>query len=473
LKDADYQNLKRELLTAVNESVISFYLSLVNDFTEARIEKLLTSFDSDILPKIHDTISTEFKIFKFSSRTVVRPESCHPLILAAFAHNIAEQFPTTTCVFGLPSGGTELACLIHKYLEVKKGINTQLVLLPLSIHSVKSDFDHTTIKRPKEYKALIPKRKTDDPAMHSLLVDDNSCTGETLRIASNLITKYGKNITLNIKVAEADTIRIKLKSIDSPGRRLFIANPEIFSESVGILPISRRRKRKHDLRELIEARNLYNYYFKKKKKTLIDEIKGEVIADSILNKHQLLYEALNEENSIQVFKHTFLSNFYAVELSYEGETYPSVEHAYIAQKYRNIDLRNLTPNQLKDLNQVFKIKGIDMELTDFSQIFSDRSLPAGVVKRISDRLQGLGFKPSDWDDLRMDIMIELLVQKFSAIDLRHALSKTKDKYLVEGNDWNDTFWGITGRKIGRNFLGRIIMAIRRHHFQEDLDSIES
>jgi predicted NAD-dependent protein-ADP-ribosyltransferase YbiA (DUF1768 family)/hypoxanthine phosphoribosyltransferase len=464
LKNQTYQSLKRELLIAVNESVISFYLSLVNRLSSEQTNKLLDSFESDIVTKIHDMISTEFKMFQFSSRTVVRPESCHPLVLAAFAYNIAETYPNTGLVLGLPSGGTEIACLIHKYLEFFKGRKNQLVLLPISIHSSKYDFNFNMKRRGSKFqrgfKSFFPKTNPDGSFQDALLVDDNSCTGETLAIADKLVMRHYKKAKLTIKVAEADTTRAKLKAEDSSVQNLLIASPEIFSESVNILPISKRRRRKHDLRELFESEYLYKHYHRKQNSNLVQEIKNEIIADAIRNRYTLLYRQLDRLNSIQEFKHTFLSNFWAVEIIYNGEKYPSVEHAYIAQKYISINLKELTPDQISSLNEVFEIKGIDLKLIDFSHFYYDRTLPAGVVKRISNKLQGFGIKLSNWDDLRLDIMVELLIQKFSKPELSALLKATKDKYLVEGNDWNDTFWGITGGTVGKNFLGRIIMAVR-------------
>lgn len=56
-------------------------------------------------------------------------------------------------------------------------------------------------------------------------------------------------------------------------------------------------------------------------------------------------------------------------------------------------------------------------------------------------------------------MISLLVQKWQQPDLAKILRETGDKFLIEGNDWNDTFWGIT-RGRDKNMLGRILMNIR-------------
>ena len=58
-------------------------------------------------------------------------------------------------------------------------------------------------------------------------------------------------------------------------------------------------------------------------------------------------------------------------------------------------------------------------------------------------------------------MKELLRRKFSIPYLRDLLLNTENATLIEGNTWNDTFWGIdlkTGK--GQNHLGKLLMEIR-------------
>lgn len=58
-------------------------------------------------------------------------------------------------------------------------------------------------------------------------------------------------------------------------------------------------------------------------------------------------------------------------------------------------------------------------------------------------------------------MEELLRIKFSGIDpfLTRALLETGDAELIEGNTWNDTFWGVCNGE-GENNLGRLLMKVR-------------
>jgi ribA/ribD-fused uncharacterized protein len=66
----------------------------------------------------------------------------------------------------------------------------------------------------------------------------------------------------------------------------------------------------------------------------------------------------------------------------------------------------------------------------------------------------------DWDTVKIGIMSELLVEKFSAEPARSILLATGDAKLVEGNWWNDTFWGECPLGEGENWLGRLLMWVR-------------
>ena len=199
-----------------------------------------------------------------------------------------------------------------------------------------------------------------------------------------------------------------------------------------------------------------------KGESIVQQIKREVIIDSIENKYEYITNNLTRENTINEFKHTPLSNFYGVNIKFKNKIYPSVEHAYLCQKYNLEDLKTLKVKFIRELNQIFKLKGINKDLRDFSNIFFDSDMPAGVVKRISNKLRNWGYQKETWDDTRLELMIELLLVKFKDYDLNHFLLATEGKYLVEGNTWKDTFWGISDEK-SKNYLGRIIMNIREKY----------
>lgn len=131
----------------------------------------------------------------------------------------------------------------------------------------------------------------------------------------------------------------------------------------------------------------------------------------------------------------FLSNFYPSSITYEGLTFISSEHAYQAAKTTDIDIRKLI------------------------QTCSS----AGQAKK-----QGGNIKLREgWNQMKQDIMYELLSQKFAhGSKLAEKLRETGKVLLVEANGWHDIFWGQCScnrhNYEGMNALGLILMRIRNN-----------
>ncbi len=443
-------------MNSLLEATYCYYLSLVNKLDKNNIEQLLSTISIETVSAITNTLKTEFKKFSFSSKSVVRAEASHPLIILGYSFKMAKKFKHYNFIFGLPSGSTELACLMHKiitdYYKYKSNI---LCLIPISFHSLNNksqpnleQYDKVLEVMPKD--DFLPKK--------AIVIDDNSATGITIEKTKLLIQKKYTNVKVTCSVAEADLIRIQL-NVKNKENEYKYSNPELFKYSVGILPISKIIRRKYDLKEVIESRMLFHFYKNKKPINLIEKIKSEVIADSIENKIDFNTFSYNSTNSIKVFQHTFLSNFYAVPIIYQDRLYSSVEQAYLRQKFDSEQLGKLNSKQKRELNEILLIKGIIIQQTNFSKAFNDFNYPAGVLKRFSNKLKEWGLEDKKWDDKRLDLMIELLIQKFSNENLMQKLLETGNKFLIEGNTWNDTFWGVCNGQ-GRNYLGRILMNIR-------------
>lgn len=128
-------------------------------------------------------------------------------------------------------------------------------------------------------------------------------------------------------------------------------------------------------------------------------------------------------------QYAFLSNFYPVEITYGGITYPSVEHAYQAQKAQN--------------------DGIKQRIAKLSS--------PGAAKRYGAKLP----RPVAWDYTRLDHMEKLLALKFSPpnISLISKLLDTGDAILEETNWWGDNYWGVCNGS-GDNALGILLMGLR-------------
>lgn len=134
-------------------------------------------------------------------------------------------------------------------------------------------------------------------------------------------------------------------------------------------------------------------------------------------------------NKISGFKGEwrFLSNFYDTPVLFDGLIYPSVENAYQAAKSLDENVRK-----------------------KFLSISSRDSKSLG--KKINIR--------KDWDNIKLRIMFDLVLDKFTRNDyLSWKLKNTGDLYIEESNWWGDKFWG-TCNGFGENNLGKILMEVR-------------
>ncbi|MCA9071027.1 MAG: NADAR family protein [Planctomycetaceae bacterium] len=137
-------------------------------------------------------------------------------------------------------------------------------------------------------------------------------------------------------------------------------------------------------------------------------------------------------------EYRFLSNFYPSPIRVDGLLYPTVEHAFQAAK---------TP----DKEEKRKI--------------ADARSPG--------RAKALGRKVrlrKDWESVKVGIMKQLVLLKFREHpDLEERLLATDDAELIEGNTWNDRFWGVCNGH-GKNHLGKALMWVRTQ-LQEENDAV--
>jgi ribA/ribD-fused uncharacterized protein len=126
-------------------------------------------------------------------------------------------------------------------------------------------------------------------------------------------------------------------------------------------------------------------------------------------------------------KYYFLSNFYSCPVTWDGITYQNNEAAFQSAKVLDKNIRktfaNLNPSDAKRKGR-------------------------HVILR------------PDWEDVKYDIMYEIVLAKFSQNDtLKHKLLETHHQHLEEGNTWGDKVWG-TVHGVGENHLGKILMRVR-------------
>ena len=126
-------------------------------------------------------------------------------------------------------------------------------------------------------------------------------------------------------------------------------------------------------------------------------------------------------------EYRWLSNFWPAQVRVYGEQYPSVEHAYQAAKSTIPEVRESIRNMPKaaDAKKVGKL----------------------ITVR------------DNWTKISLKIMLYLLRQKFKNPSLKQKLIDTGSAEIIEGNWWNDTFWGVCNG-IGENNLGKLLMQVR-------------
>ena len=132
----------------------------------------------------------------------------------------------------------------------------------------------------------------------------------------------------------------------------------------------------------------------------------------------------------------FLSNFHPSPIQLEDGIYANVEAAFQASKTLNPEERAEIRNQSSPT--MAKRKGRKVTLR------------------------------SDWEQVKLGIMHELIRQKFTRHpELKENLLATGSEDLIEGNNWNDRFWGVCKGQ-GLNHLGKIIMAVREELRSEEV-----
>lgn len=130
----------------------------------------------------------------------------------------------------------------------------------------------------------------------------------------------------------------------------------------------------------------------------------------------------------------FLSNFYEIPVVYEGYCYRSAEHAFQAMKATNEKDRQYVADAIDPKDA--KYRGREIEC-----------------------------RP-DWNAIKIDEMGKIVYCKFSQnLTMADKLIATGDAVLIEGNWWRDDYWGMVrdpqGNWQGENYLGRILMAVRK------------
>ena len=128
-------------------------------------------------------------------------------------------------------------------------------------------------------------------------------------------------------------------------------------------------------------------------------------------------------------QHAFLHNNTYAPLWYEGVQYATVTHAYEAQRTRDRQVQ-------------------------FHIAAADTTMEA--------RRRAATYTRTNWDRFRLDIMRDVLCQKFApGSELLTKLNATAPRQLINECDAPMPFWG-TNKGKGQNALGVMLMELRTH-----------
>lgn len=135
----------------------------------------------------------------------------------------------------------------------------------------------------------------------------------------------------------------------------------------------------------------------------------------------------------------WLGNFSWSDLEFEGDWYPSVEHAFQAAKVANKTERS-------------------------GYGFTDAKLSFGDAKRLGRSVP----LRQDWKEIRENVMAACLAAKFTDPTLRQKLLATGDSELIDGHSGSpDLIWGYHfPSQAGENRLGKLLMELR-HSLRSD------
>ena len=216
----------------------------------------------------------------------------------------------------------------------------------------------------------------------------------------------------------------------------------IYEDQKTILPLIEELNKNIDYEIKIkdEEINIQNYKNKKDKKDKKDKTKKKSKKDEDKNE-----EDKNKDEPIKYFSkgyNKWLSAFnIGNEFEYDGYIYPTVEHAFHAQK---IDIE-------------------DSKIDEYKKKFTNKDLIPSEAKKMGGKksFQENNYKfREDWDKIKLDLMKEIYEEYYKANPkLLEKLKETGNRELLHTGPRIDTYWGVNS-KGGNNHHGKILMKIR-------------
>lgn len=142
---------------------------------------------------------------------------------------------------------------------------------------------------------------------------------------------------------------------------------------------------------------------------------------------------LDTDEMVRFYEQDFyvLSNFSSFTVFFGGELFPTSEHAYHYQKFKDnpafLELIRTAPSA----HEAFKLAE-----------------------------KNKAHRRADWDEVKVDIMYAILMAKTTQHEyVKRKLLATGNRLLVE-DSWRDDFWGWGPNRDGQNMLGKTWMQVR-------------
>ena len=137
--------------------------------------------------------------------------------------------------------------------------------------------------------------------------------------------------------------------------------------------------------------------------------------------------------------YAYLSNFHPAPFTYNGQTWPTVEHAFQAAKFP--------------------------DAPELQEKIRRTPTPAGA--KIKGR-RGAPLRP-DWEEIKVPLMLELLRAKFAQHPpLAEALKATAPAQLREVSR-SDSFWACGPNGCGKNQMGNLLHQVRKDIIKSTTD----
>lgn len=148
-------------------------------------------------------------------------------------------------------------------------------------------------------------------------------------------------------------------------------------------------------------------------------------------------------------EHFYLSNMFPLETYIEtnlGLLVPTSEHVYMADRFVDEDIQR----------EVALARGEEDDIRVYKDGLAAKQLAHEYIAAGASQLP-------EWQIACLGVMHSAILRKFRAnAGIRAFLLGTGSELIVEGNTWEDRFWGVDppGSDNGKNNLGKILMQVR-------------